>query len=362
MTTLTETLRPLGMGELLDRAIRLYRRNFFKFIGVIALMQVPFAVISLIVTLATSEAVLEAIPNLEEISPDENPLEAFGSDYYVGIAANLVVVVAELILVGGVASAALARIVADSYLGEELSTLNAYRAVGNRWAVLVRAILLFLGANILLFGWTIVPCAGWLTGPGMLIVLAAMVFPLVAPVVVMEDFGARKSIRRAWELVRGRFWWIFGFSLMLFLFNWVVVSGPLLVANYGISLLLPESLFENPETYDNLTLAIQALITLFFELLYLPLQLTCLTLLYFDLRVRTEGLDLVLHTRTGEAHDAVPVRDLVAGTSKLPDRAVFTGREIGNFAMLTLLLIGVYIIFLIGIVGVMGVFFPGALG
>lgn len=361
MTTLTETLRPLGMGELFDRAIRLYRRNFFKFIGVIALMQIPFALVNLVLTVATSDAVLEAIPDPAELQPGENPFEAFGSDYYVGIAVNAVFGIAELVLVSGVASAALARMVGDSYLGESLTTIEAYRAVGKRWGPLVRAILLFIGAIVLLLAWTLIPCAGWLTGPGMLVVLAGMVFPLVAPVVVMENFGARKSIRRAWELVRGRFWWILGFILLLFLFGWAVVSGPLVLANFALGLLLPENLFSNPETYANLTLTIQSLISLAFQLLYLPLQLTCLTLLYFDLRVRTEGLDLMLSSQTGE-QAGVPIRDLIAGSSKLPNRSVLTGREIGNFAVLTLIVIGVYAVFAIGILAVVGLLMPGALG
>jgi hypothetical protein len=33
-----ETLRPLGLGQLLDRAIRLYRRHFLTFTGIVALM------------------------------------------------------------------------------------------------------------------------------------------------------------------------------------------------------------------------------------------------------------------------------------------------------------------------------------
>jgi hypothetical protein len=195
----------------------------------------------------------------------------------------------------------------------------------------------------------------------MLLVLGGMVFPLVAPVVVMENFGARKSIRRAWELVRGRFWWIFGFVVLLFLFGWVVVSGPLILANYAIALLLPESLFSNTDAYANIALTIQTLISLVFQLLYLPLQLTCLTLLYLDLRVRSEGLDLMLGSQT-ETQPGVPVRDLIAGMSKQPRSAVLTGREVGKFALLTLLVLGIYALILVGVLGVMSVLAPGALG
>ena len=40
-------LRPLRMGELLDHAIRLYRKNFFSFIGIISLVYVPISLLPL---------------------------------------------------------------------------------------------------------------------------------------------------------------------------------------------------------------------------------------------------------------------------------------------------------------------------
>lgn len=36
-------LRPLSLGQLFDQAIRLYRRNFWKFVGIIAVVQIPYA-------------------------------------------------------------------------------------------------------------------------------------------------------------------------------------------------------------------------------------------------------------------------------------------------------------------------------
>ena len=62
---------------------------------------------------------------------------------------------------------------------------------------------------------------------------------LVAPVVVMENFGARKSIRRAWEIVRTRFWWVFGFTIVLFIFSWVVVGGPQVLVAFLLNLAFP---------------------------------------------------------------------------------------------------------------------------
>ena len=47
------TLRPLGIGELLDQAIRLYRRNFLSFIGIIAVVQLPLGLLQFVLALLT---------------------------------------------------------------------------------------------------------------------------------------------------------------------------------------------------------------------------------------------------------------------------------------------------------------------
>jgi hypothetical protein len=78
-------------------------------------------------------------------------------------------------------------------------------------------------------------------------------------------------------------------------------------------------------------------------LLYLPLSLTAITLVYFDLRVRSEGLDLALQA-AGESRPDVNIVTLTA-TSPEPQGSLVTGNEVGYFAILTLLyaaLIGLF--------------------
>jgi hypothetical protein len=192
----------------------------------------------------------------------------------------------------------------------------------------------------------------------MMMVLTVMVLPLIAPVVVMENFGARKSIRRAWELVRGRFWWVFGFIILLFVFNWAVVGGPAVLTVYLVNFVLPENIIANAETLYNIQVSIESLVSLMFQLLYLPLQLTCLTLLYFDLRVRNEGLDLILEDDEARTEE-IPLRDLIAETTTVPSTPLLSGREIANFAILTFGLLAVYVVLVIGAMGVFGLFTLG---
>lgn len=348
----TDILRPLGMGELLDRAIRLYRRHFFKLIGVLAVMQVPVAGLTLIVNLATYDATLITLPEPAEIAEAPDPLSLLGPEYYTGTLANFLISATYLVLISGVASAALTNLVADAYVGGEVdhdSPFDAYREIGDRWSTLLRAIVLFALLAVVVFAWLLIPCVGWLTGPGMLLTLTGLVFPLLAPVVVLERNGARASLQRAWLLIRRRFWWVFGFIILLFLFNWVVVGGPSLLVGLGLGLLVPESLAGgNPQVVYNIQMSIQSVVSLVFNLLYLPLQLTCLTLLYFDLRVRQEGLDLIAASSAG-VRDVPAFRSLVAGSVPAGAEPLVRVRDLLNFSLMSFLMVGLYLVLVFGL-------------
>ena len=41
----TPRLRPMSIGDMLDAAFRLYRQHFLTFIGIVALLQVPMAML-----------------------------------------------------------------------------------------------------------------------------------------------------------------------------------------------------------------------------------------------------------------------------------------------------------------------------
>jgi len=97
---------------------------------------------------------------------------------------------------------------------------------------------------------------------------------------------------------------------------------------------------------------LQALTSLVFSLLFVPLQLIAFTLLYFDLRVRTEGLDLAMLTQDAAAGpDAVTRQAPPAESGNL-----ITGRDLGNFFLLSLGFGAIYGV-IIGAVTLIGVLF-----
>ena len=328
------TLRPLRLGELLDRAIRLYRANFLTFIGIIAVVYVPLMVLQTAASALLSSSML----NMSGSSPQEI-FTNYG--YWIGVLGTFILLILEFILVQGVAAGALSRAVADNYLGKTVGILDAYRGIGKSWLRLVGIELLVWIISIGLVIWWLVPCIGWLTGLGMLMFLMGAINPFVPPVVALENQGVLDALRRAWSLARRRFWPVLGYVLVLALFSWIIVSGPRLLVSVLLTQLFQS--FGDPTTQLVVTSLIQGFVSLVFALIYLPLQLTAFTLIYFDVRVRTEGFDLALVTlATSDSPDLS-----TAMAAPVPsDERFITGAEIGNFAILTLAGAGIYIFFI----------------
>jgi hypothetical protein len=249
-----------------------------------------------------------------------------------------VLAIVQMVLIQGVATAALTRAVADNYLGQPISTMEAYRKIGSSWmrllAVLVLMILLLMGVGIAM----LVPCVGWLAGPGALIFISWAVTPLLAPIVMIEKLDAASVIRRAWDLARRRFWWMLGFMFILVLLSNLIVTGPTLAVNFILTLVFGQ---QDPFQSAIITTVINAVVSLIAGTFYLPLQLTAYTLVYFDLRVRTEGFDLALLSMqiSGAQPSLESIQEL---PTQAPSGKLVEWTDVGNFAILTMVGVGLY--------------------
>src|SRR5687768_17303003 len=320
------TLRPLRLGELLDRAIRLYRANFLTFIGIIAVVYVPLMVLQTAASALLSSSMLQSFSTPEEIFSN--------TAYWAGIGSTLILALVQFVLVQGIATGALTRAVADNYLGKKTGILDAYRGIGKSWLTLVGALLLLGILLFVLFVWWLVPCIGWFTGLGMMVFLMAAINPLVPPAVVLEKQGAIDAIKRAWSLARRRFWPVIGYIFVLYLFSMIVVNGPAAIANILLAQVFQSLGDQNHTMQVVLTSILQGLVSLVFILIYYPLQMAAFTLIYFDLRVRTEGFDIALLTM--EASGSTEITETMAAPVPQGNERLITGPELGNFAILTL--------------------------
>ena len=341
--TPTDVLRPLRAGEILDRAIRLYRRQVLQYVGIVALIQVPLITIQLLAALLMFGNMFSQFDNLltNPAAAPDTPFEIFGPGYLAGASLNGLVSILTFILLQGVAAAALTRAVAHHYLGQDepRSILDAYRNIKDVWFSMVGAVLLVAAISIGLLIWWLVPCVGWFTAGGMLLFLWLVILPLLAPVITLEKESPTHAWRRAWNLARRRFWWVLGFAALLYVFNLLVVAGPAALISAAGQILVTDPFDFSQRTFTIQSI-VQAIATLVTSLLYLPLQVACMTVLYFDLRVRTEGLDLALASGEPEDGHWLPQPAGAAHSS-----ALITGRDWRNFVLVTFGGIGAFLVF-----------------
>jgi hypothetical protein len=82
--------------------------------------------------------------------------------------------------------------------------------------------------------------------------------------------------------------------------------------------------------------------------------MAAITLIYFDLRVRTEGFDLALLTL--EASGSTDLAETMTAPVPLENERLITGPELGSFAIISLAGAGLYIFFVSFVAGGMYLF------
>jgi hypothetical protein len=290
-------LRPRGIGELLDGAFTLYRRNFLLLVAIAAVVQLPYAVVELIVyRLADIGGRLGTLQNFGttinnqggRITPEQTQqltgdVGAFA--VYIGV-----VLLVQYFIVYPLSLAATTHAVSSRYLDQPATVGGSYRAAFGMWRSLIAMVLLL--ALMIGGAFTVAVLVGVLSGAGAVIVLLllpVMVFAVIvlvrttvaAQTIVIERTGGRGGLQRSWRLTRGFFWRIVGILLVLGLLQAIVggiVGLPVLALASGLSV----------DAQQMISQAISAVSAIFVA----PVTLVTLTLLYYDLRIRREGFDL----------------------------------------------------------------------
>ncbi|WP_418605755.1 glycerophosphoryl diester phosphodiesterase membrane domain-containing protein [Georgenia sp. SUBG003] len=302
-------LRPLNVGEILDGGFRAIRANPKVMFGLSLLVMGAMAVIEAVIL---GLFMGQVIPLLDSTTSPET-LSALGAGSALGmLATGIGVYIASIVL-----TALLIISVSQSVIGRVAT-------VGEVWANARGQVWRLVGLTLLLgVGWVVVVVAiavltallvgGIVAALGdaapavavivvLLVILAAVVgaaffavrLTLSAPALMLERTGVLESLRRSWSLTRGHFWRIFG-SLALAV---VIVS----VISYA--LMIPLSLgmaFTGTDmTAMVVTMIVSTVISVLVSALTTPFLAAVLALVYIDVRMRKEGLDVEL-ARAAEA-------------------------------------------------------------
>jgi hypothetical protein len=242
-------LRPLSLGEILDRTFTLYRRYFLLFLGISAIPRIPVLAFQLAQGAMTPSLVLNAV---------------------LFILLLIVSVFAYLFSQGGTILA-----VSQLYLGRPTSIADSLRRV---WAEMGA-----LFGVVMLNGLAITGALILLVIPGIYVACRLLV---CVPAALIEQRGPRESLSRSFDLTRdnaGRAFVILIFSLVL---------------TYGAQLLiaLPFGVGVATATKDPMMLRFWLVMiqvgSNVATALVGPILLIATSIFYYDLRVRKEAFDL----------------------------------------------------------------------
>ena len=306
-------LRPLGLGDVYDGAFRAIRHNPKVVLGLPALLSVLSAVVSAVAAwLALSQlswlnGVIDDLDTGRYDSVEDPSASTLWGLGLLFLAAAVVQVVVSVLANGLVISS-----VGRSVLGRVAAPREVWAAVrGRRLGGLV-VLSLFTSA---------VPVAGFAVWLLVVVLLAqvstgaAVTFGVVgflallvglawfwvhvvfaAPAYVLERVGPRKAIGRAWALVRGSFWRVFGIMILTLVITYAmsyIVQVPISILSSVVGL----------GTASSDTLSGGALVaylvgtgigTLIAGTLATAFLGSVVALLYIDQRMRREGLDVAL--------------------------------------------------------------------
>lgn len=321
MSSLAPIDRAMSVGELVDRAVRLYRAHIGSLLLLAAVFLIPLGVVN---GLISGEATTNSLQLLQQavtspgITPDE--LEGYSPEPYRVIAQYLMMPVAWI--VQAIATLVIAVHVLAVLGGEDPGPAETLRRTADH-ALSFVGMKIFSGCGMLLsVALALVPtfvvlgaigavAGGVLRGSfepdsdpasimfsfalmmvfGLVMALVILIAPtylatrwiVATPSLVEDRLGPIQALSRSWHLTRGSVWRSLGFLIVLTLLGYTVTMA--------LGLALQVGAMFAPSAIRGPLVGAMAMVG---QVLWLPVWTAALVMLYYDLRVRREGYDLAL--------------------------------------------------------------------
>lgn len=261
-------LHPMSVGDILDGAFKLLKANARTILLIVAAIIVPVQFLS---AFAVREQVSMGLLN---ILSDPTLVDS-DANFGVGNPAVTILTGVVSLLTGPFIAGAVSRVVAASYIGEQMGPGPALRITVRRFGAL-------LAASILVFALQLVGVVLCIV-PGL---LAFALYTAVTPALMVEELGPVQAMRRSWRLMRPRMWHVLGIAVLA-----RIMAGVLGNLLGGIPSVAATVL---GGSFAWFFIAIGAILS---SLVSAPIVAIVATLLYFDGRIRHEGFDLQMMAR-----------------------------------------------------------------
>jgi hypothetical protein len=257
-------LKPMGVGEILDVAIRVYKANWKPLMTMVAVVIVPFTLLQNFVTNGIGHPF---VADGRLLVPESN--------YDAYRVAIIIFAVLSFLVIVPFLRGAVARAVGGIYLGEQPSARGCLEFARARLGALLVGVLL---SSLLMV-------AGFfaLVIPGLILFVR---YTFVTPSIVVEGVGGSASLSRSWELSKGNGWRIFG----------TLIVSTIIAAIIAAIISIPLQLLALTSG-GSIGWVIRAAAASVVSIITTPFLVTVAVLLYFDSRIRNEAFDLSVMAR-----------------------------------------------------------------
>ncbi len=315
-------LRPLSIGDIYQGAFAAIKTNARTMFGFTAALLGVVLVISIGINYAIINLVL---PNY--LSPNSPYATAFTSlsGSFSQLGGSLLQVLATVLLSGlivvAVSRSVLGRVASSKEVWERTKSkflpligLNIITGIISGLMVIIGIVTFFVllasvastaktetelwqGMGIALVGIFILVVAGVVVSSYL-----SIKFSVASPAMVLENLGVFAAIGRSWSLTRKNFWRLFGINILTAIITSMVagIFGGIASALSVIFVVAGSSSPEDAITSINTAYILTMVVSTIAQLLILPFTSSVNALLYIDLRMRKEGLDVELRNAVAE--------------------------------------------------------------
>ena len=259
-------LRPLSVGEILDRTFTLYRQHFLLFLGISA---IPHAIL-LIPNVAQ---VFFTIPSRISLEGGQRLTPAFGVTTVVFVLIGAILGVIVYLLSQGAAVTA----VSELYMGRQITISESFRRVrselGNLFLVmLLSGLAVFAGFILLII-------------PGIYLMCRLLV---CIPVALIENLSPTTALERSFELTKDSA----GRAFLILLLYFALTYAAVILLAMPFQMMVAFTVAKHNPEMMRLWLVLGQIGATTATVLVQPVLIIASAIMYYDLRVRKEAFDL----------------------------------------------------------------------
>lgn len=299
-------IRPLDVGDILDGTIRVYRRRPWVFVGILAvIVSIPMFVTQ--ISTNYMQTILLEVAKSFQTSSSSDIASVFTSREYLTASGAMLASGIFLFFLAPIAQAAMVFAVSETILGRVVDLSKSLNHVKPIAGTIILAYFFYLlialgvfavfaviaGLLISAFGfqnYQMLPIIMFtLFIYSLFMVFLTIKYLFIPQSVVLDNTGVLQGLKRSWGLSTGYWWRTFGIYMIIS----VIIGIISMLLGQGVKL-MELGINEIPGISKIVGLALSGVIMTCITLFLNPVTFIATTLIYYDLRIRKEGFDLVL--------------------------------------------------------------------